>query len=333
MYIKKILIFTLSIFFLFINICYGATFQKQRIKLNGGIYTLISVEVDTKDRISIVFPNKFSLKGTSTVNNLAKHYKASAAINGGFFKKDSQLPLGILYKDDTLLTGPLHERSALIKYKNSTYEIKNLSLKGLFYSSQEKVIINNLNQPRLSKNQVILYNEKWGSFIFNTFKEGKILLVRNNKIIGESYQKTYIPIDGYVVHGPKDKLKNFKVGDKVDFNINIPEISNLNNVELILGAGPRILKNRQIINTISEEQFTCTSICHNAKRSGVALKDGKLYLVLIPENISISSFSKILQKAGFEEAMNLDGGSSTQLYHKGINYVYGAPINNSLIIF
>src|SRR5690606_32777589 len=99
------------------------------------------------------------------------------------------------------------------------------------------------------------------------FKGGRLLLVnKENKIIGESTERARIPVDGYIIYGPQDKLKDLKIGDIVDFSYSI-QGEDLEKINFILGAGPKLIENKQEINNISKESFSCASICREARRS------------------------------------------------------------------
>jgi exopolysaccharide biosynthesis protein len=312
----------------------ACTLIKQQITINGCSYTIISIALSDKDQITFTNGNKYKLAGAKTSSWIAKAYGAEAAINGGFFKRDSGLPLGILYKDDTLLTGPIYNRSALIGYKDGSFSIKSLSFKGVIRTETSCIEFNNYNQPRLSKSQVIIYTQKWTSIVSSIFKGGRLLGVRNGKIIKESSEKMTVPIDGYVIYGPEAKLSGLKVGDSVNYTYKIPEVD-LKEVKFMIGAGPKLVEASQIINNVAEERFSAASIYHGSRRSVVGLKNGKLYLAVVYRNgsVTINNLSQVLKVAGFDEAMNLDGGSSTQLYYKGKTLIYGAPVNNSIIIY
>jgi exopolysaccharide biosynthesis protein len=330
---NKLLSTLLVLLSLFNLKAYPATFYKQNIQLNNITYKVFLIEIEKEDKVTFVFPNKDKIKGVSSISNFIKNYKAKAAINGGFFKRDTQLPLGISYKDKKLLTGPLYKRSALIAYKNKSYEIKNLSFEGSIKSKNNEIEFQNINQPRLSKSQIIIYDKMWGYSVSSIFKGGELLLVENGRIIGKSTKQVIVPKNGYVIYGPADKLKNFQVGDMIDYSYSIPEISNLNEVDFIIGAGPKLIENGSSVNYIYKEKFGNSGIPYNARRSALGIKDGKLYLIAIPQGISVENFSKVLQKMNFDQAMGLDGGSSTQLYYKGVSYIFGALINNSIIVF
>lgn len=326
--IKKIIGFLLFLLLLLTPTANAASFSKQKVF----IYDVFIIEVQKEDKVELVLANSDKLAGAKTIKALARERQALGGINGGFFKVDSLLPLGILFKNDKLYTGTLYDRSALIKYKDGKYEIKRLHFKGYFKNDQIQITVDSYNQPRLSKNQVIIYDKQWTKYTSNIFKNGYFLVIEGNKVTAIFEEGANTPIDGFVVYGPKEKLKDFKIGDTVNFSYTISNLD-LTSIDFILGAGPSLIENYSIIDNIQEEKFSCRSVCYLARRSAVAIKDGKLYLIVTPNYISLEIFSKILKELNFEYANNLDGGSSSQLYWGDSNYIYGQAVNNGLLIF
>lgn len=295
-------------------------------------YKVNQVLVEPIDKISFVFKTKNGISGSISSADIYKIYKPKIIINGGFFKRDTQQPLGILFKDNTLFTSTLYNRSALIQFKNGTFLISNLDFNGtLLVNKNQTIKVDSYNQARLSKQYVIVYNKLWGKIV-PFVKDNVIYLVKNNKVVGKRFNSNVADYD-FVLQGPKNKL-NFKTGDTIHFDYQLSGVDK-NQVKMILGGGPLLLENNQVVNNIQKEKFSCRSICYRARRSVVAIKDGKLFLLTISGKVNptIYETSLVLKKLGFQSAMNLDGGSSTQLVINGITKVYGAPVNNYLIVF
>ena len=313
----------------------ASTFYRQQVKVGGSNYTAYVIKTNSNDKVNVA--GKGGLKrigGVATIDQMVRWNKAIGGINSGFFKMDTHLPLGIIYKNDQLYTGTLFDRTALIGYKNNTYEIKRLHFDGSIKKEwqMDDLHIDSYNQPRLSKKQVIVYDTKWTNFVRSIFKGGKLLIVKNNIIVAETQVGIQIPLDGYVIYGPETSLSKLKVGDRISFTYKISDL-NLNNIKFIVSGGPRLLQDAQIVNNVSSEKFSCNSVCYNARRTAVAIKDGELYFITVPQAISLSKFSQLLYEMGFEQAINFDGGGSSQMTYKRTTYMKGRQVNNGLIVY
>ena len=90
-----------------------------------------------------------------------------------------------------------------------------------------------------------------------------------------------------------------------------------------MGAGPLLLKNRQIVLDAKSEKFSPAFIAEKAIRSSICLKaDGTLVIATVQHRVhgpgpTLAEEAKLLLNMGCVNALNLDGGSSTSLYLGG----------------
>jgi exopolysaccharide biosynthesis protein len=314
----------------------AASFHKKQVNVGGNTYTSYIIEVDQKDNVNIANAgSKSKVGGIATIGQMVRWTKAIGGINAGFFKMDTHLPLGIIYKSDQLYTGTLFDRTALIGYKDNTYEIKRLHFEGSIEKEwwTGSYLVDSYNQPRLSKNQVIVYDSKWTNFVPSIFKNGKLLVIKDGVVVvADSRMGVRVPPGGQVLYGPATRLSGLKVGDKVKFTYKISDLD-LSKVKFIVSGGPRLLQDGQIVDNVSAEKFSCNSVCYNARRTAVAIKSGKLYFITVPQAISLSRFSQLLSALGYEQAINFDGGGSSQMFYDGLTYMGGRQVNNGLVVY
>jgi exopolysaccharide biosynthesis protein len=111
----------------------------------------------------------------------------------------------------------------------------------------------------------------------------------------------------------------------------------------ILGAGPLLLQNRQIVLDAKSEQFSDAFVRQSAIRSCVGrTATGSLILVAIHNRSgglgpNLTETAQLMQKLGAIDALNFDGGSSTGLFLGGqlldrSSYT-AARVHNGLGIF
>lgn len=85
-----------------------------------------------------------------------------------------------------------------------------------------------------------------------------------------------------------------------------------------LAAGPRLLTDGRV--TLNPEAEGFRSAARRVRASRVALcvrRDGAGLVVVDEHPVTLAEFAAVCRKAGAVDAVNLDGGSATALYHKG----------------
>ena len=93
----------------------------------------------------------------------------------------------------------------------------------------------------------------------------------------------------------------------------------LNNVKYATGGGSYVFKDGK--SFISSEHFTSSFLNANVRRSIIGIDNwGNLVIVAI-RNANLYKASRILSKLNIKDAINMDGGTSTQMYYKN-KYVF-----------
>lgn len=91
--------------------------------------------------------------------------------------------------------------------------------------------------------------------------------------------------------------------------------------EFALSGGPTLVRSGQVALDPRNEGFSDPGLFRRAARAGLATtRSGKLLMVSVNSPITLHRFARIMVKLGAENAMNLDGGSSTGLYARGRFY-------------
>lgn len=133
-----------------------------------------------------------------------------------------------------------------------------------------------------------------------------------------------IPESGYllVFRKAKNMADKISVGDKISVTTTtIPE--DLINYPYIIGGGPLLLLDNQVVLNPEIEKFNPAFANQKASRSVVAIdKQGRIMLVTVHNRIggvgpNLLELTEIMKRMGAVSALNLDGGSSTQLYLGG----------------
>ena len=203
--------------------------------------------------------------------------------------------------------------------------------RGSLYFNDTELVINGVNCER-NADTVIVYNS-WNGATTGTNNSGVELVVKNNRVtdIFRGKGDNPIPPDGIVVsaHGKAaENFANIQIGDRLKFEedfINVEYSGNFNEAVHILGAGPTLVKGGQIHVTADAEQFPDDIRVGRAPRSAIGITKYGDYIFAVVDGrqahsrgCTLTEWARILKdKFGAVEAINLDGGGSTELFFKG----------------
>lgn len=282
---------------------------------------------------SVKLPNK------RTVRNIAQRTNSIVAINGGFFKPQTGVPLGTLMIDKKIYTGPIYDRVALGIFKDG-YDVGRVQLDGKIIGNNQEIKIDNINQPRMLSSYILAYTRDWGKYAPVSPQYGVQLQIVGNKITAASANPLSIPENGYVLVGPKSKLGKLFGADYVD--VEIKTNPKWENVQHIISGGPYLLKDNQIFIDMTAQKLQ--SIGGRNPRTAIGYtEDNNLVLVAVDGRegssvgLTLVELAKLMKTLGCTNAINLDGGGSTVMYIKGQivnhpNQPGGIALSNALVI-
>ena len=294
-----------------------------------------------------ILSNPDARQGTSALLDIAKQAQVPIAINGGFFNRNNQLPLGAIRLNNNWLSSPILNRGVIAWEKGKPIIMNRLILKEtLTTASGQTFPLQYLNSAYVEAG-ISRYNSDWGKSYSPINQQENIIVVENNQII--RYIKPNkpessvinIPTQGYllVIRGRPELLNLLPVGTRLQLNSQT-EPTEYQNYPNILGAGPLLIQNRQIVLDAAQERFNPAFQQQKAIRSAIAITNNNTLMLVAVHNRpngsgpSLAELAQILQKLGAVTALNLDGGSSTSLYLGGY-YLdrplsTAAPVHNGL---
>lgn len=274
------------------------------------------------------------------IRKIADKTNAIAAVNGGYFKPQTGVPLGALVIDNELLTGPVYNRAAFSINNDGTYSVGKTDMKFSLKNKKIDFKIDNVNQPRMLSTYTLLYTEKWGKTSPPPPKYGVNAVIKNGFVAGIYKTSVEIPASGYVVSGPENVVKQLSGQKKLTFEIKYP--SHFEKAGHIISGGPFLVKNGEIYIDAKEEKLT--SITGKNPRTLIGhTENNELILVTVDGReshsvgMSLYEAAKYMQKLGCINAINLDGGSSSVMYLKGRitntpPVEGGIPISGALVV-
>jgi len=313
----------------------GIWWRQRTVTLGDHQFPLVWLEVDPKNpqvQLRPMWSNPTTQVGTAPLIKTAQLWKAAAAINGGFFNRNNQLPLGAIRRDGYWYSGPILHRGAIAWTDQHQFKFGRLSL-------QETLITANGERfPSLFLNSGYVqagmsrYTPAWGVTYTPLTDNEVISVVQNNQITAQlpggvaGEESFVIPVNGYLLthrgHNLSAIAKSLTIGTTVQIEQKTLPVE-FNNYPNILGAGPLLLQNRQIVLDAKAENFSDAFAQQSAIRSAIGITaNGTLIIAAIHNRVggrgpNLTETAQLMQQLGAVDALNLDGGSSTGLYLGG----------------
>lgn len=311
----------------------GLRWRQQPISIGSGTFPVTWLEVNPRDplvQIRPIWSDPAAQTGTSPLVTMANQWQTAAAINAGFFNRNNRLPLGAIRRDNRWFSGPILNRGAIAWTSEGDLAFGRLAVREAVSTDA------GANLPLFSLNSgyvgtgISRYTRDWGETYTPILNNETILTVRQNQIVDQRLAPTAgtgtfpIPVDGYLLVSRGDG----QVGDRLPLRSTVQlRYETLPNTfepfPHIVGAGPLLLANRQLVLNAEQEEFSNSFAQQQAARSAIArTANNTLLLVAVQNRLNgrgptLPEMAQILQQLGATDGLNLDGGSSTSLYLGG----------------
>jgi hypothetical protein len=331
----------------------GLRWRQQYVVVGSGKFPVIWLEVDPRQpnlQLRPIWTTGSTLVGLDSVMTLAQRWQAIAAINAGFFSRNTYSPLGAIRRDGVWYSSPILQRGAIAWTNDGAVAMSRLSLSQTLTTSTGQVF------PVLQMNSgyvqagLTYYTSAWGATYTPLTDNEVVITVTNNQVTQQQAVATAgqasipIPTMGYllVARSYRTATTALPVGTIVQLaaSTDPPEFQSYPH---IIGAGPLLLKGGQVVLDAAKEKFSPAFISEAAVRSAIAtLPNGNVAIVTVQNRVAgrgptLAELTQIMQQLGAVDALNLDGGSSTALYLGGqlLNRHprTAARVHNSLGIF
>ncbi|BAY64420.1 hypothetical protein NIES22_45180 [Calothrix brevissima NIES-22] len=312
----------------------GLHWRQQIVNLGKERFPVVWLEINPRAfglTLKPIRSNPNAMEGTAPLMQIAPKYSAVAAINGGYFNRNNRLPLGAIRQDGQWISGPILNRGAIAWNDAGDFYFDRLTLQETLTTA------NNLRSPILFLNSAYIqsgiarYTSLWGQSYTPLSDNEIILTVQKEQVInqlpgGKAGQTSFpIPPDGYLLVYRGNAINTaaqLPIGTVL--NITSTTISSeFNRYPNIIGAGPLLIKNRQIVLDAKSEKFSDAFIAEKAIRSGICINSTGQLMITATHNRAggpgptLAEHAQLMQLLGCVDALNLDGGSSTSLYLGG----------------
>lgn len=315
------------------------TWQKQMLPVGSQSVLINAIRLDPRSSGLALQPltSANGMQGLNSLVALAGRQQALVAINGGYFNRVRRLPLGALRDGGRWLSGPILQRGVIAWRPQQLPRFGRLSLEdALLDSSGARWPLLTLNSGFVQRG-LSRYTADWGP-LYRALSGGEsAILIRDGQVLNriESEQLTagqpLAPGDNLVVARGGVALPGAP-GDTITV-ISRPS-NDLGEEPNVLGGGPLLLSGGRIVLDGERERFSPAFLSQGAPRTVVG-SDGRQLWLLTLEGVgdsgpTLGQTAQLLRELGLQEALNLDGGSSTGLVLAGVQTVRGRGVASSV---
>ncbi|MEZ0326248.1 MAG: phosphodiester glycosidase family protein [Fimbriimonas sp.] len=298
-----------------------------------------------------------TVKGRLAPSRMAKDLKAIAAINSDFFSFEHGAPIGLMVRNGELLTSPFKPRSTFGWGQETVFGFPSFRATATEESGLS-LPLSTINQP-VGQNQIGLYTPVSGLVEISgenlmalikldepTVKPDGLLHGTVDYLIADS-QRMNVPAGKVLILARGNKtqvLANLRPERKVVFDIQTRGFD-WSKVENAVGGGPFLLKEGRVAIDALEEGFNASFSDARHPRTAVGkTKEGDIWFVAVDGRQSMSigatlrEMADIMLRLGCVDAMNLDGGGSTNLHLLGVTVNRPSdnaerPVSSALLFF
>jgi len=324
------------------------TQKNLAVKISTGTKQVKAVYVNLKDWEIRPILARNTVGATESLADMAKRSGAAAAINGTFFNSYSDLqPHGTVQIEGNFAhTGTNGTTMGITNDNTVLFENLYIGIEGSINDSYEWP--NNwyawgVNHNYSDPSAIVIYTPAKGKTAGN--KAATSVVVKGGVVAEKRKGVVNIPSDGFVItanSGPAaQRVANlFKTGDRVGYRFTYKKVNksgqevNWDNVRHGLGAGPRLLTNGKVTVDFKKEGMSDPKLTKNSgTRSFIGVDKNGLLVMGTVNFATVKELAEITLKLGLANAMNLDGGASSGLYHQG-KYLTtpGRLLSNGLVV-
>jgi exopolysaccharide biosynthesis protein len=270
-------------------------------------------------------------ENTTSVDNLAKANNALAGINGGFFRKidnNFSVPAGIL-KVNNIWHGIAYRNRAAIGWDPISNQvlIDRITTKSFVNLGTTKLPINYFNPNNPDNNQInqkiIVYSNIYPNFKnfdlnLNLTKNRQNFLITINNTNNSDNTPAYI----FNVNNNHPDILELQLSAIKSAALEVtvyPELNPQtkqiwNNMPFITSGAPVLIKDNQKLSDYEAEEVSTDFINNDYPRTAIGILNNGFWLLAVTQSISIPELADIMAKLNCKDAINLDGGGSSDLY-------------------
>ncbi len=281
------------------------------------------------------------MQGLSSLSQLARQEQALIAINGGYFNRVNRLPLGAMREQGRWLSGPILNRGVAGWKAGELPRFDRLMLvETVEDSNRQRWSITTVNSGYVQKG-LARYTADWGSRYQPITGSEMGVLVRQG-VVQERFELGALTPGVPLREG--DLLVVARGGVTVPWQrgerltLQSRPNSAVGDQPNVLGGGPLLLQNGRVVLNGTAEGFSSGFMAQGAPRTVVGSDGRQLWLITLQgvnnPGPTLMETALLMRQEGLQDALNLDGGSSTGLVLADVHTVKGrgvaAAVHNGL---
>lgn len=283
-----------------------------------------------------VFERDDEKKGRDTLSNTIEKGGAIAGINGDFFPWTGD-PLGTMVRDGALLSKPFPGRS-VFAWGPSYSTVSRLKFSATAsFTGQGNLKIDGLNE--LCTKDMVVLNSGFAGYALADAKNFHAILEFNDslkptgtwkaKVVATFTDEARVPIgkDQLVLSATGksiEKLQFLAKGEDVTIKVQTSGVD-WAKTQNVIGGGPVIVSEGKSIQAWDAEDFNGEFATKRHPRTAVgSTKEGDIWFVMVEGRQALSAgatideLAGIMARLGCQDALNLDGGGSSELALAGM---------------
>ena len=260
--------------------------------------------------------------GLAKLSAISDSKNAVAAINASFFNWNGDL-IGVTKIDDAIVGTTYIERSAVGRTKDGETRFGTITYAGKVTAGGVTQFVGGVDAER-GTDSLVLYNKYYGKTT-RTNNYGREVTVVDGKVTAvRAGGNSPIPANGWVLsmHGTAaDIFSGLRVGDTVKIEQNVG--ARWAGATEIVSVGPRLVADGRVNVTTAAEQLGDLDR-HREPRSAFAVTKRGTYLLAVADGRqadshgqTLTEWANLLIAFGAKDALNLDGGGSSELLAGG----------------
>lgn len=260
-----------------------------------------------------------AVQGLETLTAISAGARALAAVNGSYFAPNGEI-IGLLKIDGEIISTPETPRTAVGIFADGHIAFDQVTWQGNVELPGGRVALSAVNRER-GENELILYTGYFGASTGTNTAGTEVVVAADGRVVAVSRGNTPIKAGTVVLsgHGEAAKtLAGLKTGDIVSIFQTLGPT--WDQAVSALGAGPMLVKDGSVFLTTKVEEFGSDVAGGRAPRTALGItKEGNLLLVVVDGRqatsggLTLLELALFMQELGAVDAMNLDGGGSSEL--------------------
>ncbi len=311
----------------------GLVLDRRRIRVGVKPLEILRAggELDHLGLSLMPLPMAGPQQGLRYLNQLAAPAGALVAVNGGFFNRIQQLPLGALRLRGMWLSGPILNRGVVAWETGKTPEFGRLRLdQELRVQGGRRWGLGFLNSGYVQRG-LSRYTAAWGP-MYRSLSGGEEAILLQDGTVTATYSTdqlrrgVLLPRHGDLIVARGRAPLPAGVGERATVKERVSNpVGRLPNV---LGGGPLLMQAGRVVLNGRGEGFSPGFVAQTAPRTVVGHGRGGTWLLTVRSagagGPSLLETALAAQQLGLRDALNLDGGSSTTMLAAGRTLMTGS---------